>query len=129
MSDLERLIIDNSEQIILLVEPETLRIVIANRAAVQKLGYPHEELLGKTILDIESALPDVFYWEDARCGQYANIESQEGLYLCADGSLRRAVKSIRLIEDCSMRSLPGARRRRGSGRRAPYGWRSCRRSR
>ena len=105
MSDLDRLIVDHSEQIILLVEPETLRIVIANRAAVSKLGYTHEELLGKTTLDIESALPDVFYWEDARCGQYANIESQEGLYLCADGSLRRAVKSIRLIEDGDRRWL------------------------
>jgi PAS domain S-box-containing protein len=105
VSDLDRLIVDHSDQIILLVEPETLRIVIANRAAVSKLGYTHEELLGKTILDIESALQDVFYWEDARCGQYANIESQEGLYLCADGSLRRAVKSIRLIEDGDRRWL------------------------
>ena len=105
MSDLERLVVDHCEQIILLVEPETLRIVIANRAAVHKLGYTHEELLGKSILDIESALQDVFYWEDARCGQYANIEAQEGLYLCADGSLRRAVKSIRLIEDGDRRWL------------------------
>ena len=105
MSDLERLIIDNSEQIILLVEPETLRIVIANRVAVEKLGYSQEELLGKTILDVESALQDVFYWEDARSGQYANIESQEGLYLCADGLLRRAVKSIRLVEQNDKRWL------------------------
>ncbi len=105
MSDLERLVVDHCEQIILLVEPETLRIVIANRAAVHKLGYTHAELLGKSILDIESALQDVFYWEDARCGQYANIEAQEGLYLCADGSLRRAVKSIRLIDDGDRRWL------------------------
>lgn len=105
MSTLERLIVDHSEQMILLVEPETLRIVIANRAAVQKLGYAHEELLGKKILDIESALQDVFYWEEARCGQYANIEAQEGLYLCADGSLRRAVKSIKLIEHDGQRWL------------------------
>ena len=105
MSTLERLIVDHSEQIILLVEPETLRIVIANRAAVQKLGYSHEELLGKQILDVESALQDVFYWEEARCGQYANIEAQEGLYLCADGSLRRAVKSIKLIEHGDQRWL------------------------
>lgn len=105
MSTLERLIVDHSEQMILVVEPETLRIVIANRAAVQKLGYSHEDLLGKKILDIESALQDVFYWEEARCGQYANIESQEGLYLCADGSLRRAVKSIRLVEDGDRRWL------------------------
>ena len=105
VSTLERLIVDHSEQIILLVEPETLRIVIANRAAVQKLGYSHEELLGKQILDVESALQDVFYWEEARCGQYANIEAQEGLYLCADGSLRRAVKSIKLIEHGDQRWL------------------------
>lgn len=105
MSDLERLIIDNSEQSILLVEPETLRIVIANRVALQKLGYTQEALLGKSILDIESALQDVFYWEDVRSGQYACIEAQECLYLCADGSLRAAVKSIKPVEQDGKRWL------------------------
>ena len=88
MSSLERLVLDNSEQMILLVDPESLQIVMVNRTAQQNLGYSEEELLAKTILDVESALQDVFYWEEVRGGQYSNIESQEGLYLCADGSMR-----------------------------------------
>lgn len=98
MSSLERLVLDNSEQMILLVDPDSLRIVMVNRAAQQNLGYSAEELLAKTILDVESALQDVFYWEEVRGGQYSNIESQEGLYLCADGSMRAASKSVRMVE-------------------------------
>lgn len=98
MSSLERLVLDNSEQMILLVDPESLGIVMVNRTAQQNLGYSEEELLAKTILDVESALQDVFYWEEVRGGQYSNIESQEGLYLCADGSMRAASKSIRMVE-------------------------------
>ena len=98
MSDLERLVIDYSEQMILLVEPVDLRIVMANQVAQQILGYSEAELLEKSILDVESSLQDVFYWEDVRNGQFSNIDSQEGLYQCADGSMRTATKSIRKIE-------------------------------
>ncbi len=98
MSDLERLVIDHTEQMILLVEPVDLRIVMANQVAQQLLGYSEAELLEKSIIDVESSLQDVFYWEDVRNGQYLNIDSQEGLYQCADGSMRTATKSIRKIE-------------------------------
>ena len=58
-----------------------------------------------SILDIESALQDIFYWEDVRSGQIANIESQEALYLCADGSMRPAAKTVRLVEQDGRRWL------------------------
>lgn len=105
MSSLERLMLDHSEQMMFLVEPETLRIAMANRMAGQVLGYSGDELLAKTILDVECALQDVFYWEEVRNGHYANIESQEGLYLCADGSMRTTSKSIKLIENGEQRWL------------------------
>ena len=98
MSDLERLVIDYTEQMILLVEPVDLRIVMANQVAQQILGYSEAELLEKSIIDVESSLQDVFYWEDVRNGQFSNIDLQEGLYQCADGSMRTATKSIRKIE-------------------------------
>ena len=98
MSSLERLLLDHAEQMILLVEPVDLRIVMANHVAQQSLGYAEAELLNKTILDVESSLQDVFYWEDVRNGQFSNIESQEGLYQCADGSMRTATKSIKKVE-------------------------------
>ena len=105
MNDIERLVLDNTDQMILLVEPMDLRIVLANRVAVQSLGYREAELLGKTIMDVESALQDVFYWEEVRGGQYSTIESGEGLYLCADGSMRLATKSVRMIEQGDQRWL------------------------
>ena len=105
MSGLDRLLLDHTEQMIFLVEPESLRIVEANRVAAQTLGYEPERLLDMSILDIESALQDIFYWEDVRSGQIANIESQEALYLCADGSMRPAAKTVRLVEQDGRRWL------------------------
>jgi PAS domain S-box-containing protein len=98
MSDLERLLLDHSEQMLLLVEPVCLQIIAANRVAEQTLGYAASALLARTITDIESSLQDVFYWEDVRNGQYQDIEAQEGLYLCADGSTLMVRKSVRVIE-------------------------------
>jgi len=105
MSGLERLLLEHTEQMILLVEPESLAIVLANRVAQQALGYSEEALLAKTILDIECSLQDVFYWEEVRGGAKANVESQECLYLCADGSMRSASKSIKAIDDGGRRYL------------------------
>ena len=105
MSSLERLALDCAEQMVLLVDPHSLRIVMANRVAAQTLGYLADELLEKTILDVECALPDAFYWEDVRSGRLANIESLEGLYLCADGTMRTATKSVKVVEQLGQRWL------------------------
>ncbi|MDD5248929.1 MAG: response regulator [Rhodocyclaceae bacterium] len=94
---LERLVLDHSEQMLLLVEPGDLQIVLANRAAWETLGFAEAELAGKAITDVESSLQDVFYWEDVRNGQYQEIDLQEGLYMCADGSLVPVTKSIRVV--------------------------------
>ena len=97
MSGLDRLLLDHAPQMMLLVEPATLRIVTANRAVVTQLGFSVAELVGKAITDIESSLQDVFYWEDVRNGQYADIETQEGEYLRSDGSLLPVRKSVHLV--------------------------------
>ncbi|OHC67156.1 MAG: histidine kinase [Rhodocyclales bacterium RIFCSPLOWO2_02_FULL_63_24] len=97
MSDLERLLLDHAEQMMLLVEPTGLRIVAANRVAAQTLGYAGDDLLAKTITDVECALQDIFYWEEVRNGQCQDIAAQEGMYLCADGSTLTVGKSIRVV--------------------------------
>lgn len=98
MSSLEHLMLDHSQNMMLLVEPSQLRIIIANRVAGQILGYSEEELLAMTITDIESSLQDVFYWEDVRNGQYLDIETQDGLYQCAGGSMLMVTKSVKIID-------------------------------
>ncbi|SBT09065.1 PAS/PAC sensor signal transduction histidine kinase [Candidatus Accumulibacter aalborgensis] len=98
MSSLEQLMLNYSPYMMLLVEPGHLRILVANRVVEQTLGYASEELAAMTITDIESSLQDVFYWEEVRNGQYQDIDGQEGLYLCADGSLLTVTKSVRMLD-------------------------------
>ncbi|MDP3637731.1 MAG: ATP-binding protein [Azonexus sp.] len=98
MISLERLMLDHSPSMMLLVEPTQLQIVLANLVACQTLGYPDDALPGMTITDIESSLQDVFYWEDVRNGQYQDINGQEGLYQCADGAMLTVIKSVRVVD-------------------------------
>lgn len=98
MSSREQLMLDQSPDIMLLVEPKDLRILMANRTASQKLGYSGEALRAMAITDVESSLQDIFYWEDVHNGQYQDIEKQEGLYQCADGTLLTVIKSVHVAE-------------------------------
>jgi two-component system, NtrC family, sensor kinase len=97
MTSLEHLMIDYSQNMMLLVELSELRIIIANKVVEKMLGYSEEELLAMAITNIESSLQDVFYWEDVRNGQYLDIETQDGLYQCADGSMLMVTKSVKVI--------------------------------
>lgn len=97
MSSLAQLMLDHSPQMMLLVEPASLRILLVNQIVTRTLGYPREALAAMSITDIESSLQDVFYWEDVQNGQYQEVEAQEGLYRCADESMLAVVKSARVV--------------------------------
>ncbi|NDP37168.1 MAG: PAS domain-containing protein [Rhodoferax sp.] len=97
MNSLARLMLDNSPEMALLVNPVTLQIMMANASVVKTLNYSLAQLQGLAITEVESALQDVFYWEDVRAGQYLEVQSQEGLYRRADGELLPVSKSIRLL--------------------------------
>jgi PAS domain S-box-containing protein len=98
MSELDRLLLDHSEQMMLLVDPVSQKIIATNRTACAALGLSEQDLLARTITEVESSLQDVFYWEEARNGVYQEIETQEGLYLCADGHTLDVRKSVRLLK-------------------------------
>ncbi len=98
MSQLEQLMLDQAPCMMLLVEPGELRILRANQVASRTLGYAPEALLGMCITEIESALQDVFYWEEVRAGQCLEIDNQESFYQCADATLLTVSKSVRLLE-------------------------------
>ncbi len=93
-SELCRRLLEYGNEILLLVDIPTLEIRAANAAASRHLGYSRQELIGKPITDIECALADVFYWEDVRQGISPEIQEAETSYLCADGTLLAATKSI-----------------------------------
>lgn len=97
MNDLARLMLDHSTEMLLLVDPATLRIMLANATVAKALGYTVQQLQGMEITEVESALQDVFYWEEVRGGQYQEIEKQEGLYCRADGELMTVSKSVQRV--------------------------------
>jgi len=76
----EKILLDQAEELLLLVDPVSLNILAANRRAAGLLGYEGEELIGRSILDLESALADVFYWNDAQAGQLTELTRADGLY-------------------------------------------------
>ena len=99
MNEYERLLLNNSEQMMLLVDAASLRIVAANQTVTRTLGYTEDELLARSITDVEGALQDVFYWQEASNGQVHAIEAQEGMYLRADGSTLDVRKSVRVVQE------------------------------
>lgn len=91
------MMLDCSPSMMLLVEPVSLQIVLANLAAQRTLGYSEAELQAMKITAIESSLQDVFYWEDVRSGQLQEIAGQEGLYQRADGAMLNVMKWITVV--------------------------------
>ena len=92
--DFYQLLLDHSNEILLVVDSETLAIRTANAAASRHLGYSADQLIGRAITDIECALADVFYWEDVRQGIAPDLHDVEASYLRADGELLAATKTI-----------------------------------
>jgi len=91
------LLLDQTVELLLLVDAATLRIVYANRPACQCLGYSRERFLEMQITDIECALSDLFFWDEVRLGNRFDQENVEGLYLCADGSTLAVSKTVRAL--------------------------------
>ncbi len=96
---LELLLLDHADEMLLLVDPTTLAIRAANRTACERLGYRREELTAKLITDIESALADVFYWQDVQAGGRGELDDAESLYRRSDGSLVAVARTIRRFAD------------------------------
>ena len=90
-------IFDQHHEAMLVVDPRTLQIAEANIAACHRLGYERDALLKLPITEIESSVQDVFFWDEARDGNYSEIEVMEGLYKRADGSIIPVEKSLRRI--------------------------------
>jgi len=94
MIALRTLMLDHCPQMLMLVDPKSLQIEIANATTATALGYAPEQLQGLPITEIESALQDVFYWEDVRNGQYIAVQEQDGQHRCSNGDLISVRKSV-----------------------------------
>lgn len=97
LADLQKVLLDNADEMLLLVDPDSLQIAYANLTACQRLGYTSEEIEGKLITDIEGALADLFYWQEVQLGSGNDLVDAESLYLCADGSQVPVSRTIRRV--------------------------------
>ncbi|MEI8170786.1 MAG: ATP-binding protein [Rhodoferax sp.] len=97
MSHLAQLMLDHCPEILLLVNPTSLQIEVANATAASTLGYAPSQIKGLLITEVESALQDVFYWEDVRGGQTLEVQDQDDEYRCCNGDLLSVRKSIQLL--------------------------------
>jgi len=96
---LESVLLDHSSGILLLVDPSSLLIVEASKPALHLLGYRRDELVGRSIREIECALADVFYWEEVLQGGPVELQGIEANYLCANGETLLAVKTVSRVAD------------------------------
>jgi len=83
--------------VLLGVNPANLRIIMANDAAATLLGYTPQQLLALTIIEVESALQSMFYWEEVSAGHGHPLTEQDDLYRCADGRLVAVTKSTYVL--------------------------------
>lgn len=97
MTDLARLMLDHCPELMLLVNPSSLQIELANASAHSALGYPPGQLQGLTVTDVETDLQDLFYWQDAQAGQCRPVVDQEAQYRNIRGELLPVRKSVVVI--------------------------------
>nr|WP_295077547.1 PAS domain-containing hybrid sensor histidine kinase/response regulator [uncultured Roseateles sp.] len=120
---LDRVMCDQSSEMLLVVDPKSLNIISANRQAEVTLGYEATPLVGRSITEVESSLADIFYWEDVRMGGGSDIDNAESMYICGDGVALPVIKSIRRLrgdfEDVLvLRVRDGASLKRGEAKLA-----------
>ena len=94
---LDTLLLDHAREILLLVDPASQTIREVSGATLRLLGYRREDLLGRPITDIECALSDLFFWDEVRQGGSAEVSDTESSYLCANGDVVLATKTVRCV--------------------------------
>jgi two-component system NtrC family sensor kinase len=94
----ESLLLDQTREILLLVDPITLVIGEVSKPTLQRLGYAHDALVGRSITDIECALSDLFFWDEVRQGGSPNVTDTECSYLCSNGDILLASKTVLQVE-------------------------------
>ena len=95
---IEALLLGHSQELLLAVHPNTLRVMACNPHAAQVLGYAAEDLLGLSINEIETTLADLFYWESVRQGSRERVDRVDSEYRLASGELMPMRKWVRTAD-------------------------------
>ncbi|AFL74393.1 sensor domain-containing protein [Thiocystis violascens] len=74
--DLWQALIEGLIEAVWLVDPFDLRIVAANRVAVELLGMTRETMVGRPVIDLACTPEDLFFWEDVAAGRADHLLSE-----------------------------------------------------
>ena len=88
------LMLEHGDELVLIVDAATQKILAVNGAATRLLGYAGDALQGRPITDVECALTDIFYWDEVRQGTITEFHHAEAAYQRADGELLSVSKSV-----------------------------------
>ncbi|MCB1956985.1 MAG: response regulator [Rhodocyclaceae bacterium] len=102
---LNRAIVDAVPDAILLVDVSSGRIVTANRATTELLGYDHAALAGMAIAEIETLPLDWSYWQEISGGDFRPLNGVETEYRMNSGALLPVRKSTSCIDTDSGRQV------------------------
>ena len=89
----DALLLQASQEVLLLIDAHSLCITAANTGAYATLGYPPGALEGMAIGDLECALSDLFFWDEMPSRDCA-LEVESALR-CADGTVLAVHKTVR----------------------------------
>lgn len=95
MRELSSALLQISDELLLIVDPSSLKVIAAGPAGERLLGYAPGSLPGALITELECALPDLFFWEEVKGGHQPAIEGGSGLYRTQSGEILPVEKDIR----------------------------------
>ena len=93
-----RTLIDQSNDAVEVVDPQTLRFLDVNERACKDLGYSREELLTMTVFDINPWIDETSRVEVTKRLRESGSVIQEGIHRRKDGSLFPVETSLRYVQ-------------------------------
>ena len=93
-----RALLDQSHDILIVVDPATLQLLEANARATSSLLYAHDELLALQITDLASSMQDIFFWDEVASGQITEISALAGEWQRKDGAQLPIEMSLRMLQ-------------------------------
>jgi PAS domain S-box-containing protein len=93
-----RALIDQSNDAVEVVDPETLRFLDVNEKACKDLGYSREELLAMTVFDINPYLNETVRTAELGTLRESGFIVREGVHRRKDGSTFPVETSMRLVQ-------------------------------
>ncbi len=95
------LLLQGSDEILLLIDGQSLHILALNDAALHQLGYAREAMIGQPVGEFECALSDMFFWDELQ-GK-ASVVGVESALRCADGRVLDVAKSVFRVSEQPLR--------------------------